>query len=121
MPEQEPSTGVASPWVHAAPGQQPSIGRIVHYVSYGTPKGEYESACRAAIVTEVGADTIGLCVLNPTGQFFNQGCSYDAGGETPGDPNCTQPATHGNPFRFCPCGWMEAHPKGGTWHWPERI
>jgi hypothetical protein len=34
-------------------GMQPSVGRIVHYVSYGTPGGEYGQECRAAIVTEV--------------------------------------------------------------------
>jgi hypothetical protein len=32
---------------------KPSIGRVVHYTSYGTPGGEYSSQCRAAIVTEV--------------------------------------------------------------------
>jgi hypothetical protein len=74
----------------------PSIGRIVHYVSYGTPGGEYTSQCRAAIITEVtehpDADgTAGLCVLNPTGQFFNQNI-----------PHAEDKA-------------------GGTWHWPERI
>ena len=73
----------------------PSIGRIVHYVSYGTPGGEYTSQCRAAVVTEVPADdaaqSVGLCVLNPTGQFFNQDVSYDEG------------------------------LAGGTWHWPERV
>jgi hypothetical protein len=31
---------------------QPPIGSIVHYVSYGTPGGEYTKECRAAIVTE---------------------------------------------------------------------
>lgn len=31
----------------------PSVGRVVHYVSYGTPRGEYTSQCRAAIITEV--------------------------------------------------------------------
>lgn len=31
--------------------QVPSVGRIVHYVSYGTPGGEYTSECRAAIIT----------------------------------------------------------------------
>ena len=75
---------------------KPSVGRIVHYVSYGTLGGEYASQCRAAVVTEVPADdgeqTVGLCVLNPTGQFFNQDVSYHEG----------------------------AH-KGGTWHWPERV
>ena len=72
----------------------PSIGRIVHYVSYGTPGGEYKSECRAAVVTEVAIDatTVGLCVLNPTGQFFNRGVKQD-----------------------------DTSHAGGTWHWPERI
>jgi hypothetical protein len=85
---------------------KPSIGRIVHYVSYGTPGGEYRSECRAAVVTEVepgravnpatGQETdmhlVGLCVLNPTGLFFNRGCVQ-----------------------------MEQGRDGGTWHWPERV
>lgn len=85
----------------------PSIGRIVHYVSYGTPPRAdgsqvYTSHCRAAIVTEVtehpDADgTAGLCVLNPTGQFFNQNVAH-AEDKAAG---------------------AEDHP-GGTWHWPER-
>lgn len=74
--------------------QKPSIGRIVHYVSYGSPGGEFQSECRAAIVTRVSSLSTGdvdLCVLNPTGMYFNQGCRYDEG-------------------------------KGpGTWHWPERV
>lgn len=85
---------------------KPTVGRIVHYVSYGTPGGEYTSECRAAIVTEAGpgllldvadgreidseADVVGLCVLNPTGQFFNRAAQDE----------------HGK--------------RGGTWHWPER-
>jgi len=100
---------------------KPSVGRIVHYVSYGTPGGEYPSTCRAAIVTAVSDDTVSLCVLNPEGQFFNQGVRYDAGAETPGSADCPDPATHGNPFRYCSCGWAEATLKGGTWHWPERV
>jgi hypothetical protein len=89
----------------------PSVGRIVHYVSYGTPGGEYTSQCRAAIITEVvpitGDDAaqaeienwdadqrfrVGLAVFNPTGMFFNTGLCQD-----------------------------EAHKRGGTWHWPERV
>ena len=27
---------------------KPSVGRIVHYLSYGTPGGEYPKACRKA-------------------------------------------------------------------------
>lgn len=84
--------------------QTPSVGRVVHYVSYGTPGGEYTSQCRAAIVTAV--DTyqepsvvdgqhighVGLCVLNPEGMFFNKSVRQD-----------------------------EASKRGGTWHWPERV
>ncbi|QLF84122.1 hypothetical protein KNV15_gp76 [Gordonia phage Jambalaya] len=33
--------------------QQPTVGRIVHYQSYGTPGGEYPPEPRAAIITEV--------------------------------------------------------------------
>jgi hypothetical protein len=75
------------------------VGRVVHYVSYGTPKGEFTSQCRAATVTEVDPadpDRIGLCAINPTGLFFHPlvagGCRYDEGGSS-----------------------------GGSWHWPERV
>lgn len=48
------------------------IGVRVHYVSYGTPGGEYTSQCRAAIVTEVEeGGSLKLCVLNPKGIFFD--------------------------------------------------
>lgn len=93
----------------------PSVGRIVHYVSYGTPGGEYTSKCRAAMVTEVelldskilGGERVGLCVINPTGLFFHSltdgGCPYHEGGI----PDRTRPN-------------QRAYP-GGTWHWPERA
>lgn len=95
---------------------KPSVGRVVHYVAYGTPGGEFPAGiCRAAVITEVymqdrrsrdqvspdgvvidvdehgQCTTVGLCVLNPTGQFFNRGVRYDA------------------------------EKKPGTWHWPERV
>ena len=73
-------------------GQVPSIGRVVHYVAYGTPGGEYLPEHRAAIITEVGlGGHAGLCVLNPTGMFFNRDVPYSE------------------------------EPKGGTWHWPEYV
>ena len=90
--------------------QQPSVGRIVHYVSHGTPVREdgtqaYIKQCRAAIVTAVNGPAIepatledsemfdvGLCVLNPTGMFFHE--------------HVVQ---------------MEQAHDGGTWHWPERV
>jgi hypothetical protein len=70
----------------------PSIGRIVHYVSYGTPGGEYGKTCRAAVITQVRDDDVGLCVLNPSGLFFSE-AEFDG----------------------------RADPSGGTWHWPERV
>jgi len=71
---------------------KPSVGRIVHYVSYGTPGGEFLSECRAAVITEVmNEGFVGLCVLNPSGVFFHDSTRDE-----------------------------EGH-KGGTWHWPERV
>ncbi|MFJ6636554.1 hypothetical protein ACIQMR_35100 [Streptomyces sp. NPDC091376] len=88
----------------------PSVGRVVHYVSYGTPGGEYTSQCRAAIITAVhdtdpvpehGVPYVDLCVLNPTGVFFSQDCRYDEWDGTDMVPG--------------------ALPQGGSWHWPERV
>lgn len=86
----------------------PSVGRIVHYVSLGTPVREdgtqaYPSLCRAAIITEVSehpdADgSVGLAVLNPTGQFFDRNVPH-------AEDKAAGTATH----------------PGGTWHWPERV
>lgn len=94
----------------------PSVGRIVHYVSYGTPGGEYKSECRAAIVTEVpgtfaSADgvlgpKVGLCVLNPAGMFFNRAVPYHEGGT--GRSHAGEAVT------------AKSH-RGGSWHWPERV
>lgn len=76
---------------------KPSVGRIVHYYSYGTPGGEYKPECRAAIVTAIhgpdaSGEVISLAVMNPTGMFFNQRVQE-------GDPGHS----------------------AGTWHWPERT
>jgi hypothetical protein len=85
---------------------KPSVSRMVHYVAYGTPGGEFpQGKHRAAVITEIndaaiaegaqfpfdGAGRVSLCILNPTGMFFTQGVPYDS----------------------------EARP--GTWHWPERT
>jgi len=77
---------------------KPSVGRIVHYVSHGTPPRDdgsqaYTSENRAAIVTQVNEDgTVGLAVLNPTGLFFHESVMAD---------------------------FEENQP--GTWHWPARV
>jgi hypothetical protein len=73
--------------------QKPSVGRIVHSMSYGTPGGEYKSTCRAAMITAVNDDgTVSLAVFNPGGLFFNHTVMQS-----------------------------EQEHRGGTWHWPERI
>jgi hypothetical protein len=115
MPPGSPATTVDTangPWAV----QHPSVARVVHYVAYGTPGGEFPAGvCRAAIVTEVavaaapqaerledleaqiiaeranGVPVLHLCVLNPTGLFFNLRVRYDA------------------------------NKAPGTWHWPERT
>lgn len=77
----------------------PRVGRIVHYVAYGTPGGEFPvGAHRAALITEISPEQdaqsgrrVGLAVMNPTGMFFNQ--------SIPEDQTASKP---------------------GTWHWPER-
>lgn len=94
--------------------QAPSVCRMVHYVSYGTPGGEYSRACRAAVVTEVvpvarGSMTCGisLCVLNPEGLLFNRNVPYSEG----------EPLKPGED-RASLCGSRDY--AGGTWHWPAR-
>jgi hypothetical protein len=110
----------------------PRVGDTVHYVSYGTPGGEYGKECRAAIVTEltqvevneqnpsgdgIFRPTVGLCVLNPTGQFFNRGVLYDDGQGDSGSADCPNAAHHGQPHRYCPsCSYTEPAWLGGTWH-----
>jgi len=95
----------------------PSVGRIAHYVSYGTPGGEYSRECRAAIITEVAlpfepgsaeesrALEVGLFVANPTGLFLNRAVAYDAGLNIGGGSKL--------------CDGLDF--KGGTWHWPARV
>jgi len=82
------------------PDLQVFVGATVHYVSFGTPGGEYESQCRAATVAELVAGPtditparVALVVHNPKGTFY--------------DPNL--PQAQGKEERV-----------GGTWHWPDK-
>jgi hypothetical protein len=87
-------------------GHLPSIGRIVHYVSYGTPEGECGKECRAAIITDIHDDEqVALTVFNPSGQFFNWRVPHEEIDETV-EPKI-EPGPSGR--------------RGGTWHWPERV
>jgi len=67
------------------PPLRPSVGRIVHFQSPGTPDGEYPSEVCAAIVTAVydgiednprGRPYIGLCVLRPNAMTFSPFVPY---------------------------------------------
>jgi len=70
----------------------PTVGRIVHYHSYGTPGGEFKPLPRAAVVTQINGDgTIGLCAINPTGLFFHERCP------------------------------RSDDPKPGHWNWPPKV
>lgn len=82
----------------------PSVGGIVHYQAHGSPNGQHKSEARCALITglhwdpgesagtqPLNKDTVDLCVLNPTGLFFNVGCQYDADGGP------------------------------GTWRWPPKV
>lgn len=78
---------------------KPSVGRTVHYQSFGSPDGTYKSECRAAIITAVpakatrarAATTVDLFVMTPTGTHHNL-CKLD-----------------------------EETKAGGTYHWPEVV
>lgn len=117
--------GVEMPPEIARHRPKPAIGRGVHYVSYGTPGGEYGQCCRAATITEIGGwrtlstqqddethrilhqewdpDMMGLVVHNPTGTFNNTTVPYD-----PGERGAlTYPVL---------CDGLEH--QGGTWHHP---
>jgi len=86
--------------VQADVGPPPSVCRMVHYVAFGTPGGEYKAgAHRAAVITEVGKGKdaealrqVSLMVINPTGIHFREFVSQD-----------------------------ENKKKVGTWHWPEKV
>jgi hypothetical protein len=70
---------------------EPTVGRIVHYQSYGTPGGEFLPEPRAAIIAEVHDDgTCNVVVFNPSGLFFNR-----------------------VPF--------SEEPTPGHWNWPPRV
>lgn len=64
--------------------ETPKVGDVVYYAAYGSADGTFPAGEeRAAIVTQVherGEDQhypdLGLCVLNPTGMYFNLSIPY---------------------------------------------
>jgi len=74
------------------PQQKPTVGRIVHYQAHGSPNGQHKSLPRAAIITAVHEDgSTDVCVLNPTGMYFDRGTPFSG------------------------------EPKAGHWNWPPRF
>lgn len=70
---------------------EPSVGRIVHYVSRGSSDGVHPAACRAALINEVTPEGVNLTVFIPNGTY--------------------------NHFAV-PQGNADDR---ATWHWPERV
>ena len=104
---------------------KPSVGRVVHYVSHGTPvradgTQAFTAECRAAIVTEVGA-WITVDTADAASYSRSEG----------------RPIRNAEQWYYSdavqlvvlnPTGQFFHHSKhdesghaGGTWHWPERV
>lgn len=67
---------------------KPTVGRIVHYHSYGTPGGEFKPEARAAVVAAVHeGEECSVVVLNPSGMFFNKAKHAPGDVPTPGHWN----------------------------------
>lgn len=72
--------------------QQPSVGRIVHYQTFGTPLGEHPSEPIAALITAVhDPECVDLCAFYPNGLSFKQRVFRSSG------------------------------PAAGCWNWPPSV
>lgn len=87
---------------------RPSIGRIVLYQRHGSPNGQHKAEPSAAVITSVyppdfeGQEGlfVDLCVLNPTGIYFDR--------KTPHDSLDDDGKSEGP--------WTPGH-----WRWPPRV
>ena len=83
---------------------KPTLGRIVLYRRHGSPNGQHAAEDSPAVITrvypeasDVGRDKcVDLCVMNPSGLYFDQRTPYDTGGDG-------------------------ADPKPGHWRWLPRV
>lgn len=104
-------------------GQQPSPGRIVHYVSYGTPiradgSQAYTSQCRAATITEVGA---WVQDGEPTAEVYDDaGVKHRTVRQVWEPEACALHITNPTGLFFNVCQHDEGQAPG-TWHWPEQV
>lgn len=124
-------------------GQKSSVGRMVHYVSYGSPlradgSQAFTSQCRAATITEVG-QWIAVATHEPVSfdrsegrpireveqWFFDDALALEVANPTGTffnlgvryDPAMRDGMPVGVGTDLCD-GREHA---GGTWHWPERV
>lgn len=54
---------------------KPTVGRMVHYMRYGSPGGEHKVEVSPAVITKVldeESGTSALFVMNPNGCYFNE-------------------------------------------------
>jgi hypothetical protein len=72
---------------------QPTIGRSVHFQSYGQPNDDREMVTRAALVVAIDPDnsSCSLCVFSTSGMYFRHHVRFSE------------------------------EPKLGCWNWPPRV
>ena len=110
--------------------QRPSIGRIVHYQSYGTPGGEYLPEPRAAIITEVQQVVDGdkLDEMYPTAverdhavTWYDDGPRREDGGEIPMTWQVGLAVLNPTGMYFNRDVPFAETPTPGRWNWPPRV
>jgi hypothetical protein len=80
----------------------PSIGRIVLYQRHGSPNGQHRAEPSPAIITAIvdaEEGVVDLCVLNPSGIYFDRATKHDPVDEPNADGSWTP----------------------GYWRWPPRV
>ncbi|WKW87201.1 hypothetical protein SAVBUCKETDAWG_75 [Gordonia phage Savbucketdawg] len=110
--------------------QQPTVGRIVHYQSYGTPGGEYLPEPRAAIITEVEyvVDGNKLDEMYPTAvardaalDWYDDGPRRLDGGEIPMTWQVSLAVLNPTGMFFNQAVPYAETPTPGHWNWPPRT